>query len=284
MKTTASVFVLLSAFFSLGLSQGYFPLQKGNQWDFGYLDYPPHVGYQFDFSIRVVGDTLMPNSKQYAIVVGRGNISFKRQEGNLVYNYTPSGDVVEHDFTYNDGDTTALRLIPNDTILTVVHVGFGEIFGRNLKSWSYATDAVHNLAYEPSSFTITDSIGYTYFASSPGEYDYCMGVRVDGKTYGTITSIPFGTKSIPSSFALLHNYPNPFNPTTQIEFVVPNTSFTTLRIFDLLGQKITTLVSERLSEGHYTRTWDASRFPSGVYFCVIHTGQFSQTIKLLLQK
>lgn len=284
MKRIASVCFLLSALFCFGFSQGYFPLQKGNQWDFGYLDFPNHVGYQYEFSIRVVGDTLMPNSKQYAIVLDHSDTSYKRQEGNLLYNYSPSGDVIEHDFAYKDGDTTALHLIPNDTIITIVHVGIGEIFGRNLKSWYYTTDAVHNLAYEPSWYTITDSLGYTYFGYSPGMYYYCMGIRVDGKTYGTVTGVPSARNPIPHSFGLFHNYPNPFNPTTEIEFTIPTTTYTTLRIFDLLGREVSTLVAGVLKEGRYSHTWNASPFPSGVYICVLRSGKLYETNKLLLLK
>ena len=135
MKRISAMCFLFSIMFFDAFSQGYFPLQKGNQWDFGYLDFPNHVGYQYEFSIKVLGDTIMPNSKQYAIVQDRGNISYKRQQGNLLYVYSASGDVIEHDFTYADGDTIALRVVPNDTIITTVHVEVGEIFGRNLRSW-----------------------------------------------------------------------------------------------------------------------------------------------------
>jgi hypothetical protein len=283
MKNILMCFLLFFGFYN-GFALGYFPLHTGNQWDFGILNGPPNFGYQYIFSIKVLGDTIMPNSKQYAIVQQQNSISYKRQEGNILYNYNSSGDVVEHDFTYQDGDTTSRYFIPTDTILTIVHVGFGEIFGRNLKFWSFTTDAVNNHAYEPSWYTITDSLGYTYFGYSPGEYEYCMGVKVDGNIYGTITSVTDNKSNIPNQFQLFQNYPNPFNPTTKIDFILPKTSFTTLRVFDVLGREVSVLFAGELTAGHHSEVWNATNYSSGVYFYTLQSGKFSETKKLLLQK
>ena len=205
MKKLIVICFLISIGYSNGFSQGYFPLQTGNQWDFGTLEFPL-VGYQYSFSIKVLGDTTMPNSKKYAIVKNRNSISYKRQEGNILYNYNVGGDVIEHNFTYKNGDTTSRQFITSDTILTIVHVGVGDQFGRNLKYWAFTTDAVHNHAFEPSWYTITDSLGYTYFGSSPGVYYYCMGIKADGKTYGVVTQTPSYRIHSPNQFQLLQNY------------------------------------------------------------------------------
>ena len=67
-------------------------------------------------------------------------------------------------------------------------------------------------------------------------------------------------------FSLDQNYPNPFNPATIISFSLPSKSFVSLRVFDALGREVSTLVSEELSGGTYTRQWNAAALPSGVYF------------------
>lgn len=72
--------------------------------------------------------------------------------------------------------------------------------------------------------------------------------------------------SVPGSYGLEQNYPNPFNPVTTIRYQLSATSFVTLKVFDVLGRGITTLVNERLDAGAYRATWEASQFPSGVYF------------------
>jgi Uncharacterized protein related to plant photosystem II stability/assembly factor len=88
----------------------------------------------------------------------------------------------------------------------------------------------------------------------------------------------------PSSFVLSQNYPNPFNPSTIITFALPTKSFVTLKIFDILGREITTLISKELSAGNHELEWNATGFVSGVYFYRLQAGSFTATKKLLLLK
>ncbi len=87
---------------------------------------------------------------------------------------------------------------------------------------------------------------------------------------------------IPASLTLRQNFPNPFNPNTEIQFSLPRKSHVTLTIFDLLGRQVATLVSEELSAGSYSTRWDAAGFPSGVYLYRLRAGDFVETKKLLL--
>lgn len=87
---------------------------------------------------------------------------------------------------------------------------------------------------------------------------------------------------IPVSYNLSQNFPNPFNPSTEIHFSLPNKSHVTLTIFDLLGREVATLVSEELSAGSYSTRWDATGFPTGVYLYRLEAGEFVETKKLLL--
>lgn len=91
--------------------------------------------------------------------------------------------------------------------------------------------------------------------------------------------------TIPIRYSLSQNYPNPFNPTTNIEFSIPKTGFVTLKIYNLLGKEVATLVSKKLTTGTYKQTWDASGFASGIYFYRLETDKgFVQTRKLVLLK
>ncbi len=97
---------------------------------------------------------------------------------------------------------------------------------------------------------------------------------------------------LPLDFILEQNYPNPFNPSTNFEFRVSYFGFVTLKVFDILGREIATLVNEERSPGTYTVRWDASGFPSGVYFYRLyarprsggHADDFIQSKKMLLIK
>jgi hypothetical protein len=89
---------------------------------------------------------------------------------------------------------------------------------------------------------------------------------------------------IPAEFRLYQNYPNPFNPATTIRFDLPRASAVTLRIFDLLGRKVLTLVDETRSAGSYSVTFDGSRLASGIYLCRLQAGAFATTKKMVLLK
>jgi phosphatidylserine/phosphatidylglycerophosphate/cardiolipin synthase-like enzyme len=89
---------------------------------------------------------------------------------------------------------------------------------------------------------------------------------------------------LPTSFLLAQNYPNPFNPSTTIEFSVPQSKLVSIKIYDVVGREVSTLVNENLAAGSYKVTWNASKLSSGVYFYKMNAGNFVQTKKLLLQK
>ncbi len=89
---------------------------------------------------------------------------------------------------------------------------------------------------------------------------------------------------IPSTIKLFQNYPNPFNPTTTIGFALPQTGFVTLKIYNILGEEVATLFSDRLTAGKYKYDWDARGLASGVYLYCLETGSFKQTRKLILLK
>jgi hypothetical protein len=87
---------------------------------------------------------------------------------------------------------------------------------------------------------------------------------------------------IPSSIILYQNYPNPFNPTTNIAFSLQAKSFVSLKVFDLVGREVATLMSQEKTAGTYHVTFDASKLPSGVYFYRLQAGSFTETKKLVL--
>ncbi len=87
---------------------------------------------------------------------------------------------------------------------------------------------------------------------------------------------------IPTGFQLSQNYPNPFNPTTTIEFALPHSGFVTLKIYNILGEEVATLVSEKLTAGKYKYEWDAGGLASGVYLYRIQAGDYVEAMKMLL--
>jgi hypothetical protein len=84
--------------------------------------------------------------------------------------------------------------------------------------------------------------------------------------------------------SLTQNYPNPFNPSTTISFNLPSRTFVSLKVFDLLGEEVASLVSGELPAGRYSEQWNASLLPSGIYFCRVHAGSSTETRKLVLMR
>ena len=89
---------------------------------------------------------------------------------------------------------------------------------------------------------------------------------------------------LPNEFSLYQNYPNPFNPTTNITYTIPQLSKVEINVYNTLGERVVTLVSEYKQAGKYTVTFNANNLTSGVYFYRISAGEFNQTRKLLLLK
>jgi endoglucanase len=90
--------------------------------------------------------------------------------------------------------------------------------------------------------------------------------------------------NVPKESALTQNYPNPFNPTTVINYQLSADGFTTLKVYDVLGKEITTLVNENKSAGNYSVQLDAGNLAAGVYFYSLHAGSFVSTKKMILAK
>jgi hypothetical protein len=117
-----------------------------------------------------------------------------------------------------------------------------------------------------------------------------------GKIYKRLTSelisVNNVSTTVPDKFELEQNYPNPFNPTTKIKFDIPNLPLgrgvgemtVTLKVFDILGKEIATLVNEQLQPGTYEVTFNGSSLPSGIYFYKLIAGDFVETKKLIILK
>ena len=123
-------------------------------------------------------------------------------------------------------------------------------------------------------YFIDDSVGYSVGGN---------GIILKTTTGGELTNVKTAI-SLPNSVALYQNYPNPFNPSTTISFHIVHGSFVTLKIFDLLGREIRTLIAEHMNPGSYNRTFDASALPTGAYIYRLESDNYSLTKKLLIIK
>ncbi len=117
-----------------------------------------------------------------------------------------------------------------------------------------------------------------------GNFDRLTGAIINGVTHGNIVvSVP-QTDHSPRIVSLGQNYPNPFNPTTVIPYDLPRSSNVTLRVFDILGRVVTTLVNQKEAAGHHEVRLALDNVPSGIYICRLHAGGKILTRKIVLQK
>jgi hypothetical protein len=91
-------------------------------------------------------------------------------------------------------------------------------------------------------------------------------------------------EKIPKDFILYQNYPNPFNPSTKISYQIPELSFVTLKVYDVLGNELATLADDEKPEGKYEVEFGANGLPSGIYFCQLLANNYTETIKMLFLK
>jgi len=118
---------------------------------------------------------------------------------------------------------------------------------------------------------------------SGGKYSYRLKqIDIDGNFgFSKFVEVELG---LPVEYKLSQNYPNPFNPTTQIQYTLPNNESVTLKIYNLLGSEVATLVNQNQPAGSYEINFDASNLTSGIYFYQISAGNFNQVRKMMLVK
>jgi hypothetical protein len=130
----------------------------------------------------------------------------------------------------------------------------------------------------------TTSAGRTYYYRLKANLKDSIEIQSYPVRLKAISTTSVAMQNVPAGFKLFNNYPNPFNPSTTISFSLPSRSFVTLKVYDVIGRDVATIVSEDLKEGIHTRQWNAQGLSSGVYYYRIQAGYFTETKKLMVLK
>jgi hypothetical protein len=160
------------------------------------------------------------------------------------------------------------------------------------------TGAVANLVFEVNDPAVTEVTLEAIEMQNPGHYlmfvyhDFdkngTPSIRVERPEFENVTVALSGVGSanpeLPTVYALEQNYPNPFNPSTEISFDLPNPGHVDLTVYNVLGQKVVTLIDGQREAGRHVATFKADQYSSGVYFYRIQAADFSATKKMLLLK
>jgi len=190
-------------------------------------------------------------------------------------------------FSSNFGQNWIFKGLPDKDIQSLVYINnavFALVYNEgvyvslnNGDSWALANSGLTNLRAKH----IVKLNDYLYyFAYSNTGTDKPVWKRPVSEVIG-ISPV---SSAVPEKFHLSQNYPNPFNPVTNIEFDLPKESFVKLIVYDALGKEVAVLVNQYLGAGSYKADWNASDYPSGIYFYKLEAGEFVETKKMILIK
>ncbi|OGU63627.1 MAG: hypothetical protein A2W30_09690 [Ignavibacteria bacterium RBG_16_36_9] len=188
----------------------------------------------------------------------------------------------------------------NGTVIPVELISFTAIaYGKEaILNWSTATE-LNNNSFEvqrkaaESEFATIGIVKGQGTTTNQKEYSYTDKDLVDGKYFYRLKQIDYDGSyeysnvievdvRLLDKFNLEQNYPNPFNPSTKISWQSPVSSWQTLKVYDVIGNEVATLVDEEMEAGYHTIDFNASELPSGVYFYKIAAGNFVKTKKMIL--
>ncbi len=141
---------------------------------------------------------------------------------------------------------------------------------------------VANITYTTGETPDTAHIGF--MISNVLQVNIGSTFTVDDLAYGATAGVSDLGGNRPNSFVLHQNFPNPFNPTTKIQFQIPDSRRVTLRVYNLLGQEVAMLVNEQLPGGRYRAEFDANNLPGGTYFYRLQAGDFVDVRRMTLLK
>ena len=230
--------------------------------------FPPYSG---DFSIKGVVDSCVEISVLYPPILTSYDINLNVKPETLhgFYKYFPIGE----DFFF-----VSVKLYKDNVL-----IGEGFLkseqevidFTEFVVNFDYTTNDIPDLAVIE--FTIDSSLNDNQLHQGSTWY-------LDSLTFGPLSDIRSESNEVPLMFNLYQNYPNPFNPSTKIKYSVPQTSQVQIKVYDVLGNEIETLVNKEKQTDTYEITWYAEGLPSGVYFYQLKAGSFVETKKMMLMK
>ncbi len=293
MKTKIFISLLIFVFNFSAPTFAQFPLEVGNRWDFIESWWDGSGNSDADTIVyRVILDTLLQNGKTYFKVLPESVSLFKnliRADSVGVYYYDTVCDTEWLFYSY-DLPVGQFIQVPehicdttNSPLMYKASEATTYLFGNNVNTMTFAYEGGIDNFY---GIKITREFGFISWNSSSifeNYYKTLIGCELSDIVYGTLTEVSAETEKL-NRYSLKQNYPNPFNPTTMISWQSPQSGRQTLKVYNILGKEVATLVNEFRSAGNYEVNFDAGNLSSGVYFYKLQAGSFVETKKMILVK
>ncbi len=258
----------------------FYPLAVGNQWSYHFISrggnpIPCYPNNQYNYIISITSDTIFNGHKYYKFSNG-DRLRIDSTSMN-VYKFLGAGEcLIDSLLAKKNSQVNSCELwgVVNDTNM----VSFA---GENRRSFN-----ISGIGY---SKRLMFGIGIYFHGGcelGSGFDKQLNGCIINGVQYGQMLGLNNISNELPAQYSLSQNYPNPFNPVTKIKFDISGSSETQtlLSVYDVLGREVTVLVNQQLQPGTYEADWDASAYPSGVYFYKLEIGSFTDTKKMVLIK
>jgi CubicO group peptidase (beta-lactamase class C family) len=206
--------------------------------------------------------------------------------------FTTIGPVVfkGYEITYQLGSIIILRLyLKNEGQIATAAGITAELTTADTSNVIKITTGTQDAIDIPASQTLKTNQTFTVSTvGSPDTLYFDVKIFSNGYHFWTDSSVATFIEQVgqelPKKFSLSQNYPNPMNPSTTIEISLPKTEFTTLKIYNTLGQEIITLISDKLNAGFHKYQWNASGIASGIYYYRLVAGEYTDTKKLVVLK
>ena len=278
-----------------------YPLAIGNRWVYLTVSVVnPNIIYGVALN-EVIGDSIAANGKLYYHLKDKDDHSLERVDtvDGKVYRFYEHPNLPESEYVIIDlfsevGDTL-ITFNPGSPGITSYLITTGIDSFYKWGSTRLRKNFIQNTYPVISHFAYGEDLGMDHYTWAMIGYSVyyertLKGCIINGIVYGdtTLTGIDDEENLIASDFKLEQNYPNPFNPSTVISYRLPVTSNVTLKVYDILGNEIVTLVNEEKSPGTYEVEFNTSSIKhhpsSGIYFYQLKSGSFVETKKMVLLK
>ncbi len=203
---------------------------------------------------------------------------------------TPIGLVVQQIGNNSRVTLAANMVVTNSDLIVTIPAGDSIVLNNQLgffKTVVKKSATEYLIVFAVGDSLTEGTVLFDVIGSTPNQITFSGTMNKNSPVeVSTVLGVGDQTSATPTEFALKQNYPNPFNPTTTISFALSEATFVTLKVYDVLGQEVVTLVNQQVEAGDHSATFDAAQLPSGLYIYKISAGngKYNETKKMILMK